>query len=668
MPGSIRQWPAWPEYTSETATSSKDPEFLEVKKAIISHYGAEALQQSWIKVCKELEKITEEIIEKGNTIVPVFDTQQIIEDGFSPEQETEIKRIGSFVCRNTVHQEVATTLYSDLKTYVANNKSSIQAWPKESPSMLVLYNSPTQNTLRSHPNHLKLQRKLNELWKYSAEDTSPDPLVYLDGIRDRAPGQPFLGLGPHIDAGSLCRWADPTYRKVYDEIFSGRPEDHDAYDVEARKNADQELYKGLAHSTVLRTFQGWTALTPTAPREGTIMVYPDVKTVIAYLLLRPFFSPPKDPDQIMDAAKWTFDDSAGWFPGTMKPESQRLSRSSHPHLRLEECLIHMPEVQPGDTVWWHCDVCHAVDTEHLGKNNASVAFIAACPTTPANEIYVKEQLLATLEGRPSADYAHGNNLDESTLKGYVGLDGLNDEAPRTHKNGAKSTPSRSRKEVFPSNVEHRHIDLTGNADGVAKNLQGITAEYIFFAAYLEEADEQKNWDVNGHMIQAFLDALVKSEIDKKLKRFLLLGKDLIFPGSERFYTGFDCFTSADLHAKFCEWVVLESSTANEPFNVVNGDVESWQNLWPKVAERFGTKVDASQFQQSHPLSSSTGLNLVPPISLHEEKSGLKDITKLGKMEQMIDLTKWSQQEEVKEAWKKLAKREGLDEKTLDGAT
>ncbi|KAF5963193.1 hypothetical protein FBULB1_13566 [Fusarium bulbicola] len=585
---------------------------------------------------------------------------------------------------------------------------------------------------------MKLQRRLNELWKYSAEDTSPDPLVYLDGIRDRAPGQPFLGLGPHIDAGSLCRWADPTYRKVYDEIFSGRPEDHDAYDLEARRNADQELYKGLAHSTVLRTFQGWTALTPTAPREGTIMVYPDVKTVIAYLLLRPFFSPPKDPDQTMDAKKWTFDDSTGWFPGTMKPESQRLSRSSHPHLRLEECLIHMPEVQPGDTVWWHCDVCHAVVTEHLGKNNASVAFIAACPTTPANEAYVKEQLLATLEGRPSADYADGNDLNESTLKGHVGLDGLDDEA----------------RKAFGFHL--LHIDLTGNADEVGENLQGITAEYVFFAAYLEEADEQKDWDVNGDVSQAFLDALVKSGMDKKLKRFLLvtgakqygvhlgpvknpmvesdpwqtdqstfppnfyyrqqdilkkfcdqpngriswnvtyfndvigyargnfmnlamaigiyaaiskeLGQGLIFPGSARFYTGFDCFISADLHAKFCEWVMLESSTANEAFNVVNGDAESWQNLWPKHAERFGTKVDASQFQQSHPLSSSTDLNLVPPISLHEKKSGLKGITKLGKMEQTIDLTKWSQQSEVKEAWKKLAKREGLNEKALEGAT
>ncbi|KAM5349847.1 hypothetical protein ACJ41O_006352 [Fusarium nematophilum] len=430
MPSSVREWPAWAEYTSDGAASVKDPEFLAVKKAIIAEYGAETLRKSWVKVCNELQSITDEIAEKGNRMIPRLETSKVLQNGFTADQKSEIKRTGAFICTGTVPESEATTLYNDFKRFVADNKASIQAWPKESPSMLILYNSPTQNALRSHPNHLSLQRRLNELWHDSTNETSPEPLVYLDGVRDRAPGQPFLGLGPHIDAGSLCRWADPTYRRAYDSIFSGRPEDHDPYDLSVRKDANQELYKGMAHSTVLRTFQGWTALTPTAPREGTIMVYPNVKGVIAYMLLRPFFAPPSDPADIMDAEKWTVDDSTGWFPGTTKPDSQRLSRVSHPHLRLEECLVHMPKVNPGDTVWWHSDVCHAVDTEHLGQNNASVAFIAACPTTPANKAYVKRQLMATLEGHPAPDYAEGNDLDESGLKGYVGLEGLDAEARR----------------------------------------------------------------------------------------------------------------------------------------------------------------------------------------------------------------------------------------------
>ncbi|KAM0317622.1 hypothetical protein ACHAPQ_010935 [Fusarium lateritium] len=318
--------------------------------------------------------------------------------------------------------------------------------------------------------------------------------------------------------------------------------------------------------------------------------------------------------------------------------------------------------------------------------------------------------------------------------------------------------SRSQKEDFPSNVEHRHIDLTGSADDLAKDLQGIRADYVFFGAYLEQPNEQKNWDVNGDMLQAFLDAIVKTGADKQVKRFLLitgakqygvalgpiknpmvesdpwltdkstfppnfyyrqqdilktfcekssgrttwnvtyandvigyargnfmnlatavgiyaavnkeLGNDLAFPGSEYFYTGFDCYTDAALHARFCEWVVLESSAANEAFNVVNGDAESWQNLWPQVAERFGTKVSESQFDgQPGSLSSSKDLNPTPPVSVQAKRAGLKGaVAKRGKIEQRIDLIKWSQESEVKEAWKKLAERDGLDEKALEKAT
>ncbi|KAL3481568.1 hypothetical protein BJX99DRAFT_218516 [Aspergillus californicus] len=350
-----KQWPAWAEYTQDTA-DTQDPEFLAIKKSIIAEYGADALRKSWVKVCTELRTITDEIVKKGNDIIPVVDTAEVLQHGFTDAQQDEIKRVGTFICRGTVPEDETKTLYSNLKTFISENEGSIKAWPKESPSMFIIYNSPTQNSLRSHPNHLKLQRRLNELWHDSTGETSAEPLVYLDGVRDRAPGMPFLGLGPHIDAGSLCRWADSTYRKVYDGVFSGNPEEFNPYDMSVRKDANQALYEGMAHSRVLRTFQGWTALTPTAPREGTIMVYPNVKTAVAYMLLRPFFKPPVGPADVEDAEKWTLDDSTGWFPGTFKPQSQRLSRSSHPHLRLEECLMYVPKVNPGDTVWWHCDV------------------------------------------------------------------------------------------------------------------------------------------------------------------------------------------------------------------------------------------------------------------------------------------------------------------------
>lgn len=356
MPGRVNEWPAWEEYPAHHDGKPVDSDYDNAHNAILKEYGPDALRQSWLKVCEELAKITDDIASKGSQTIPVVDTDSILRDGFTNDQLNDVKRVGALVCRATVPNSEATSLYSGLRSYLANNEGRIAAWPKESPSMFMLYDSPTQNALRGHPNHLLLQKRLLDLWTDSTGETSFDPLVYLDGVRDRAPGQIFLGLGPHIDAGSLSRWADPCYRRAYDNIFSGHPEKYDAYDLSVRKDAKQDLFAGVAHSSVFRSFQGWTALTPTERNKGTILIYPNVSWAIAYVLLRPFFSPPASGDEIMDASKWTLNEGKPWFPGTLKPESQRLSRTSHPHLRLEECLVAMPPLEPGDTVWWHTDV------------------------------------------------------------------------------------------------------------------------------------------------------------------------------------------------------------------------------------------------------------------------------------------------------------------------
>ncbi|KAF2129745.1 NAD dependent epimerase/dehydratase family protein [Dothidotthia symphoricarpi CBS 119687] len=161
-------------------------------------------------------------------------------------------------------------------------------------------------------------------------------------------------------------------------------------------------------------------------------------------------------------------------------------------------------------------------------------------------------------------------------------------------------------------------------------------------------------------------------------------KGVVFPGSPAFYTMFDCFTSSKLHAEFCAWAALEPRTANQAFNVVNGDVESWQNMWPRVAEYFGTKVKPDQFAdvyKSSPVasiskwiageaSSSTNLDPEPPLTAMAERSGLQGSPALAqsKVEANIDLVKWSERADVNEAWKKIAKREGLDEEIFEKAT
>lgn len=44
-------------------------------------------------------------------------------------------------------------------------------------------------------------------------------------------------------------------------------------------------------------------------------------------------------------------DLQGANPG----HSQELNRILHPHLDLQKTMVHMPNIQPGDYVVWHCD-------------------------------------------------------------------------------------------------------------------------------------------------------------------------------------------------------------------------------------------------------------------------------------------------------------------------
>lgn len=57
--------------------------------------------------------------------------------------------------------------------------------------------------------------------------------------------------------------------------------------------------------------------------------------------------------------------------------------------------------------------------------------------------------------------------------------------------------SRSKKDEYPPNVSHKHLDLTGTADDIAEDLKDVEAEYVFFAAYLAKDDEKEATQVNG---------------------------------------------------------------------------------------------------------------------------------------------------------------------------
>lgn len=66
--------------------------------------------------------------------------------------------------------------------------------------------------------------------------------------------------------------------------------------------------------------------------------------------------------------------------------------------------------------------------------------------------------------------------------------------------------SRSKKDAYPENVVHNHIDLTSNAEEMANDLKTVHGEFLFFAAYLQKDTEQENWDVNGTSFSSWLSS------------------------------------------------------------------------------------------------------------------------------------------------------------------
>lgn len=83
-------------------------------------------------------------------------------------------------------------------------------------------------------------------------------------------------------------------------------------------------------------------------------------------------------------------------------------------------MISVPKVNPGDAVFWHCDVVHSVE-EHTGTENSAVMYIPAVPLTPQNEGHIKRQNESFLHGQRPPDFPKGPGEE-----GYIGVAGIID--------------------------------------------------------------------------------------------------------------------------------------------------------------------------------------------------------------------------------------------------
>ncbi|KAG8873785.1 hypothetical protein FRB97_006435 [Tulasnella sp. 331] len=227
------------------------------------------------------------------------------------------------------------------------------------------------------------------------------------------------------------------------------------------------------------------------------------------------------------------------------------------------------------------------------------------------------------------------------------------EQPETW--GTVYAVSRSSTEEYPSHVKHITTDFLNPGANIAEKLKGVQGvEYIFYAAYRQELNDQGNWDTNVKMLQNFLEALQISGIQtSSLKRIVItlgakwygvqfgpvrnpcveddprveapfppnfyygqvdvlksaakgqqwdwvaalpsavqgfakgnamnfasslalyaaitkeLGEELIFPGSQESYFGWDSLSYAPLVAEFEIWAALNPACGNQLLNIEN---------------------------------------------------------------------------------------------------
>ncbi|KAJ7464578.1 hypothetical protein FB451DRAFT_1263902 [Mycena latifolia] len=382
------------------------PRFSELKRAMWN----DGLVQSWKEVLEELEVATELIAERGEAMIPKI-TMESIRNGLSPEEISNIRAAGCVVVKGGIPKEEAIAWKHDIQKYVAANPGQVKGFPADNIQVFELYNTVSQMRARTHPAVLDTQRALLSLWNdLSGQVGLETPISYFDRLRIRCPGDAKFALGPHVDAGSIERWEDAAYRKCFSKILEGGSawKQHDPYDAAPRPDAKQDLYNGASQCSIFCPWQGWTSMSSTGPGEGTLLVLPMLSLATAYWMLRPFFRP-RDPSST--SLKWEdwneLDLDGTEFPGSGMGTGQELNDATHPHLRLEKTMVSMPHVEPGDQVYWHCDLIHAVEGFHGGKEDSSVMYIPAAPLTLGNAIYLRDQRTNFLAGLPAPDFPGG---------------------------------------------------------------------------------------------------------------------------------------------------------------------------------------------------------------------------------------------------------------------
>jgi hypothetical protein len=334
----------------------------------------------------------------GRPVWPVVKFSDIAAGTVPAATMDAIRRRGCAVVQGTFSRQRAERWDAALASYVERNRFAetyraiddgvFGGLAAGKPSIYPIYWSKPQIEARQDNNMVAVRRFLNSFWKHESEGRvwfDPDrDTAYPDRVRRRPPGSNSSGLSPHTDSGSVERWLLPAYQQVFRHVYSGEWAKHDPWDGAFRTEVRE--FPSTVMCSAFRTFQGWTALCDMLPDQGVLHAVP-IPAAMVYVLLRAL------QDDVAD------NDLCGAANGEAVPITDRY------HSVLLQALTPIPPVQPGDTVWWHADLIHAVGAVTGQQGWGNVMYIPAAPYCAKNAAYAKACGKAFLAGASPADFA-----------------------------------------------------------------------------------------------------------------------------------------------------------------------------------------------------------------------------------------------------------------------
>jgi len=350
---------------------------------------------------------------------PILDYQAIADGAVTGDELAMIKRRGCLVIKGHFPTEQVAAWDKGLLDYLDDNAfDAIYRGPADQffgnldasrPEIFPIYWSRSQMQLRQHERMATAQSFLNSLWKSHSEGRQwfdPDVnALYPDRVRRRPPGTTSKGLGAHTDSGALERWLHPAYLKVFDKLYCNDFKSYDPWNAAYRTEVNEYAYKDTVKCSAFRTFQGWTALSDMKADQGVLHTLP-IPQAMAYLLLRPLL------DDVPE------DELCGVAPGKVLP----VSKQWHP--LLIDGMSPIPDVEAGDSVWWHCDVIHSVAPVQNQQGWGNVMYVPAAPMCPKNRQYAEAVFKAFCAGASPSDFPREDY--EQHWNGTFKVDELND--------------------------------------------------------------------------------------------------------------------------------------------------------------------------------------------------------------------------------------------------